>query len=96
MRRLRDTGRNRLAKEFLAQHARAALEEHDQTTYVITCDAPVAPSGRKFILWDSFRAGDLLKEDGWQPAFPETVFVPGDLLLRPEVVMPKTTSGRPT
>jgi 4-amino-4-deoxy-L-arabinose transferase-like glycosyltransferase len=51
-------------------------------------DAPVAPSGRKFILWDSFRAGDLLKEDGWQPAFPETVFVPGDLLLRPEVVMP--------
>lgn len=51
-------------------------------------DAPTAPSGRKFILWDSFRAGDLLKGDGWRPAFPETVFQPGDLLLRPEVIMP--------
>jgi len=50
--------------------------------------APSAPSGRKFILWDSFRAGDLLKADGWEPAFPETDFRPGDLLLRPEVIMP--------
>ena len=50
--------------------------------------APSPPSGRKFILWDSFRAGDLLKTDGWQPAFPETEFRPGDLLLRPEVIMP--------
>lgn len=51
-------------------------------------DAPTAPSGRKYILWDSFRAGDLLKGDGWRPAFPETAFQPGDLLLRPEVIMP--------
>lgn len=50
--------------------------------------APAAPSGRKFILWDSFLAGDLLKRDGWTPAFPETEFRPGDLLLRPEVIMP--------
>lgn len=49
---------------------------------------PSAPSGRKFILWDSFRAGDLLKREGWEPAFPETEFRPGDLLLRPEVIMP--------
>jgi hypothetical protein len=54
----------------------------------LRADAPAAPSGRKFILWDSFRAGDLLKGDGWRPAFPETVFQPGDLLLRPEVIMP--------
>lgn len=42
---------------------------------------------RCFYLGDSFTGNDL-KAAGWETAFPETAFAPGDLVLLREVVMP--------
>lgn len=41
-----------------------------------------------YFLGDSFTGSDL-KDAGWKPAFESTVFRPGDLLLRSEVIMPR-------
>lgn len=42
---------------------------------------------RHFYLGDSFTMS-YLKNDGWVPCFPETVFQPGDLVLGKQVTMP--------
>lgn len=43
--------------------------------------------GRGFFLGDSFTAS-YLKYAGWRPAFPDTPLEIGDLVMRPEVIMP--------
>jgi hypothetical protein len=50
-------------------------------------DGLPAAGGRSFYLGDTFTGGQV-KDDGWEPAFPETAFRPGDVVLRREVVMP--------
>jgi hypothetical protein len=42
---------------------------------------------RHFYLGDSFTMS-YLRDDGWIPAFPDTEFQPGDLVLAKEVTMP--------
>ena len=47
----------------------------------------IAGGERHFYLGDSFTMS-YLKEYGWTPAFPETEFKPGDLVLSKDVTMP--------
>ena len=42
---------------------------------------------RHFYLGDSFTMS-YLREEGWVPAFPQTEFQPGDLVLSKDVTMP--------
>jgi hypothetical protein len=53
----------------------------------VSRDGWQAQGRRCFYLGDSFTSS-YLKYAGWQPAFPDTKLLPGDLIVRQEVIMP--------
>jgi hypothetical protein len=68
-----------------ADHRQAGV--HRLVRADVVRDGWEAAGGRRFYLGDSF-TGSVLKDAGWETAFPETEFKPGDLVLARQVVMP--------